>query len=72
MWEFGIDGEWMILMMVLFWGGTILLVIWGVRQFSGRSQRSRSRAMEILSERYARGEITDEEFKSMRQTLSDR
>jgi putative membrane protein len=72
MWEFGIDGEWMILMMVLFWGGTILLVIWGVRQFSGRSQPSRSRAMEILSERYARGEITDEEFKSMRQTLSDR
>jgi putative membrane protein len=72
MWEFGMDGGWMILMMVLFWGGTILLVMWGVRQFTGRSQLSGDRAMEILNERYARGEITDEEFESMRQTLSDR
>jgi putative membrane protein len=72
MWEFGMDGGWMILMMVLFWGGTILLVMWGVRQFTGRSQPPGDRAMGILNERYARGEITDEEFESMRQTLSDR
>jgi putative membrane protein len=72
MWEFGTGGGWMILMMVLFWGGTILLVAWGVRRFSGRSQPTRSRAMEVLAERYARGEVTDEEFESMRDTLSDR
>ena len=72
MWEFGTGGGWLILMMVLFWGGTILLVIWGVRQFSGRSQPTGNRAMEVLGERYARREITDEEFESMRQTLSDR
>ena len=72
MWEFGIDGWWMILMMVLFWGGTISLIIWAVRQFSGQGQPTVNRAMETLKERYARGEITDDEFKSMRQTLSDR
>ena len=72
MWEFGTGGGWMILMMVLFWGGTIFLVIWGVRQFSGRSLPTGNRAMEVLEERYARSEITGEEFESMRHTLSDR
>ena len=72
MWEFGTGGGWMILMMILFWGGTIFLVIWGVRQFSGRSQPTSNRASEILTQRYARGEITDEEFESMRHTLADR
>ena len=72
MWELGTGGGWMILMMVLFWGGTIFLVAWGVRRFSGRSQPTRSRVMEVLAERYARGEVTDEEFESMRDTLSDR
>ncbi len=68
MWEFGTGGGWMI----LFWGGTIFLVIWGVRQFTGRSQPTGNRAMEVLQERYARGEITDTEFESMRHTLADR
>jgi putative membrane protein len=72
MWELGTGGGWMILMMILFWSGTIFFVIWGVRQFSGRRQPTRSRAMKVLNERYARGEITDEELKSMRNTLSDR
>jgi putative membrane protein len=62
----------MVLMMVMFWGGTIFLVIWGVRQFSGRSRPTGSRAIEVLEERYARGEITDEEFESMRKTLAER
>jgi putative membrane protein len=72
MWEFGPGGGWMILMMILFWGGTIFLVIWGVRQFTGRSQPTANRAMEVLEERYARGEITHEEFESIRRTLTDR
>jgi putative membrane protein len=72
MWEFGTGGGWMILMMILFWGGTIFLVMWGVRQFSGRSQPTGNRAMEVLEERYARGEITDKEFEAMRRTLADR
>jgi putative membrane protein len=72
MWEFGTGDGWMILMMILFWGGTIFLVTWGVRQFSGHNQPTANRAMEVLEERYARGEITDKEFESMRNTLADR
>ncbi len=30
MWEFGTGGGWMILMMILFWGGTIFLIMWSV------------------------------------------
>jgi uncharacterized membrane protein len=72
MWEFGTGVGWMILIMILFWGGTIVLVIWGVRQFTERNQPTENQAMEILMERYARGEITDSEFESMRHTLGDR
>jgi putative membrane protein len=72
MWEFGTGGGWMILMMILFWGGTIFLIMWGVGQFSGRSRPTGNRAMEVLEERYARGEITGKEFESMRLTLADR
>ncbi len=61
----------MFLMMILFLGATIFLVMWGVRQLTGRDQSSGKRAMEILEERYARGEITDKEFESMRRTLAD-
>lgn len=72
MWEFGTGGGWMLLMMVLFWGGTIFLIIWGVGQLTGRNQTTRNSASEILTQRYARGEITDEELESMRHTLADR
>lgn len=72
MWDFGSGVGWMFLMMILFWGGTIFLVIWGVRQFTGRDQPTGDRAMQILEERHARGEITDKEIESMRHTLDDR
>jgi putative membrane protein len=50
-------------------GGTILLIIWGVRQLTGSGRQGDSRALEILEERYARDEIDREEFESRRQDL---
>ncbi|NQV07653.1 SHOCT domain-containing protein [bacterium] len=69
MWEWGPGAGWTMLWMTLFWGGTIFLIIWGVRQPMGRSRQSGSRALEILEERYAQGEIDREEFESRRQDL---
>ncbi len=72
MWGWDPGAGWivlMLLMMALFWGGTILLIIWGVRQFTGSSRQRGSRALEILEERYARGDIDREEFESRRQDL---
>lgn len=71
------------LMMILFWGGLILLAVWLFRSQSGPNARrsadrpdtddyrpSRS-ALDILQERYARGEITKAEYQEIRDDLRD-
>lgn len=67
----GWDGGWSwfgVLWMVLFWGGLIALVVWGVRR-SSAPQADRGRAMDILKERFARGEIDKQEFEEGKQEL---
>ena len=67
MWGYG--SGWMLLWMTLFMGGTILLVVWGVRQWTGNNRQDDSRALSILEERYARGESDREQFEFRRQDL---
>jgi len=54
--------------MLLFWG----LLIWGAvvlyRHFFGRGKAEQG-ALAILMERYARGEVTQEQFTEMRKAL---
>lgn len=66
------------LMMFLFWGG-LFAVLWlvirsatgsGKRQ-QGSVERSSDRALEILKERYARGEISKPEYEEMRRDLQE-
>ena len=58
------------LMMVLFWVGVVLLVVWGLSNlFTTRSPRVEPDAEEILKQRFARGEISREEFVQARETL---
>ena len=56
----------MSLMMLLFWGGMIALVAWIVHSTRSvgneKAPRTDTRADEVLAERYARGEIDDQEF----------
>ena len=62
--------------MLLFWGGLIALAIWLVRllfpsankQNDAGSEASPS-ARNILKGRYARGELTAEEYQEMLQTI---
>jgi len=59
------------LMMVVFWGLIIGLIVLGVRRFSGRSgASSQLSALDILKERYARGEINDEEYQRLKAKLA--
>jgi putative membrane protein len=65
------------LMMLLFWGGLVALAVVIVRSFSsGGSQSwssdlpSQKTPLQILEERYAKGEITKEEFKTIQADLS--
>jgi uncharacterized membrane protein len=55
------------LMMLLFWGGAIALIVWAVRQFSGRAAGDDPGA--ILRRRLSAGEITQEQFEQARRAL---
>ena len=57
------------LMMLLFWGGLILLVVWAVRGFSPRSPGGQDAAVDILKRRLASGEITEEQYEQTRKAL---
>ncbi len=58
------------LVMTLFWVGVIVLVVWGSRRISMPQQPNvASDAVEILKQRYARGEISHEEFVQARAAL---
>jgi len=63
---YGFSGWWLIgmSMMVLFWIAIILLVIWVVRSLFPRQMSSgHDRALEILRQRYASGEISAAEYE---------
>ena len=73
MWDTGF-GWWMgfgAIWMVLFWGAIIALVIWGVRRLTrNHDSDGKKRPIDIASERYARGEITKDEFEQIKKDLS--
>ena len=57
---------------VLFFAGAAFLVAWVVRSTGGGAAAappSRDRAIDILRERYARGELDAESFERMRREL---
>lgn len=56
--------------MALFWVGLILLVAWVVRGPYDDDKRPRNRAMDILEERFARGEVDADEFEARRRELA--
>lgn len=79
MWHGGDWSAWdwtaMTLMMLLFWGGLITLVVYLARTGGGRSSRAIGTASapatpdEVLAERFARGEIDEDEFARRRAVL---
>ncbi|NIN34119.1 MAG: SHOCT domain-containing protein [Gammaproteobacteria bacterium] len=81
-WIDGFGWGWMIfggLMMVLFWGGLIALVVLAVQTVSGSrhsadkvgsSTSTPTTALNILKERYARGEISKAEYEEMRPDIA--
>ncbi len=81
-WHYGWDWGWghMLfgsVMMVLFWGGIILVIVLAVRWLGGESSQKPMRvasdktALQILKDRFARGGIDREEFEERKQLLAD-
>jgi len=63
--------------MVFFWGGIIALVVWAISRLAGdrargaEQQRLEGRSpLDIAKERYARGEITREQFQQLQEDLT--
>ena len=68
-WHYGEwGGLWMLLWMAVFWGGLLWLIFWGVRR-TAPSAEPRRGAIDILEERYARGEIDDQALQARRAQL---
>lgn len=69
----GFGGGWMIfggIIMLLFWAGLIALVIWGVTRVTRHNfNTGKQDPLDIARERYARGEITREEFEEIKKNL---
>lgn len=64
--------------MIIFWIGVALLFLWGVRQFVGGERGATPRrsdppevdgALAIVKRRYARGEISREEYLTLLEDL---
>jgi len=59
--------------LVLLVGAAVVVAVWFAADRSGRERRperrSEEEALEILRRRYARGEITREEFNQMREDI---
>ena len=65
-----------LLLMLLFWGGLIALAVWMASALFPHSNRETSistdqnlSAQEILDRRYARGEITRDQYELMKQDI---
>ena len=70
-------GWWMVisgLLMLAFWGGLIALAVLGIKRLAERGGLGgavKSDPLDIAKARYARGEISKEEFEQIKKDLSD-
>jgi putative membrane protein len=70
------DGGWGVLWMILWWAVVVALVVLVVRwitQSSGTGSTGGrpSDALDILDERFARGEISEEEYRERKRVLEE-
>ncbi|MFC2052355.1 SHOCT domain-containing protein [Chloroflexota bacterium] len=67
-------GWWMVfgwVWMLIFWGGLIALIVWGISKLTGHSSSNPQRnSLDIAKERYAKGQISREEFEQLKRDLS--
>ena len=72
-WMWSAGGLVMMLAMLVFWGVVIAGIVIGLRWLVSQGRHDRGdRALEILRERYARGEIDKEEFDAKSRDLGGR
>ena len=66
-WWMALGGIWM----VIFWGGLIALIVWGIKKLTERGGSTfKDNPLDVAKERYAKGEISQEEFNQIKKDLS--
>jgi putative membrane protein len=68
----GWDWIWMTFMMVAFWGGLAAVIVFAIKALGGSRRRSETPspdAMTVLETRFAKGEISEDEFEERRRVL---
>jgi len=66
-WWMAFGGLWML----IFWGGLIGLIIWGITKLARRGGSTpKHDPLDVAKERYAKGEISREEFEQIKKDLS--
>jgi putative membrane protein len=70
-WMFGLWGVGMMVMMLVFWGLVVAAIVMAIRWLARQAGGAREpdRALQILRERYARGEIDRQEFEARKNDL---
>jgi len=60
-------GAWML----LFWGAIIALIVWVVKKVTNRDDSTKKQSpLDIARERYAKGEISKDEFEQLKKDIS--
>ena len=79
MWDYGTGWWWGAfggVSMILLWVGVIILIVWVVMKIvkgdssGGGGTETKNDALDIAKKRYAKGEISREEFEQIKQDLS--
>lgn len=77
MMDFGYGGVWLMVLwaflFIIFWAAVIALIIWAIRRFSRRDSETnyalKQTPLDIAKERYAKGEISKEQFEQIKKDL---
>jgi len=79
MWYWGDNMGWLMIFgsiwLILLLGGTLALIIWGIKKLTerrdtGAGSTTGRNPLDIARERYARGEISKDEFDQLKKDLS--
>ena len=66
-WQWLLGGIWIF----VFCGGLIALIIWGIARIANHDNtKTKQTPIDIAKERYARGEITKQEFEQIKKNLA--